>query len=184
MLETPTQVFSGEISEIFSYTFFLTEHLWWLLLNRFRRVVLYGKCSSWSSVLAWVSQGFILESLLFLIYINDLSDNLQSTAKLFVDDILLFSTVYDPNTSASQLDSDLKQSSHWAYKWKMTFHHDLPKQVIFSGKNIKISHPSLTFNFGPVARTTYQKHRGLCLDEKLVSSYHVNVKISNVNKEI
>ena len=67
--------------------------------------------------------------LLFLIYINDLSDNLQSTVRLFADDTSLFSTVYYPNIKASQLESDLKKNPHWAYKWKMTFNPDLYKQV-------------------------------------------------------
>ena len=69
--------------------------------------------------------------------INDLPDYLQSTVKLFVDDTSLFSTVYDPNISASQLESDLKKNCHWAYKWKMTFNPDPSKQaqeVLFSRK--------------------------------------------------
>ena len=112
--------------------------------------------------------------LLFLIDTNDLPDNLQSTVKLFADDTSLFSTVYDPNISANQLDSDLKKVSHWAYKWKMTFNPDLPKQaqeVTFSRKTIKISHPSFKispiFNTLPVARITCQKHLALYLDEKV-----------------
>ena len=40
------------------------------LSNRFQQVVLNGQCSSWSSVLAGVSQGSILGALLFLIYIH------------------------------------------------------------------------------------------------------------------
>ena len=58
------------------------------LSNRFQRVVLNGQCSSWSSVLAGVLQGSILGPLLFLIYIKDLLENLQSTVKLFADDTL------------------------------------------------------------------------------------------------
>ena len=69
--------------------------------------MLNGQCSSWSSVLAEVPQGSILGPLLFRIYINDLPENLQSTVKLFPDDTLLFSTVYEPTISASQLVSDL-----------------------------------------------------------------------------
>ena len=85
------------------------------LSNRFQRVVLNGQYSSWSSVLAGVLQGSILGPLLFLIYINDLPENLQSTVKLFADDTSLFSTVYGPNISASQLESDMKKISHLAY---------------------------------------------------------------------
>ena len=125
------------------------------LSNRFQRVVLNGQCSSWSSVLAGVPQGSILGPLLFLIYTNDLPENLQSTVKLFADDTSLFSTVCEPNISASQLDSDLKKISHWAYKWKMNFNPDLSKQaqVIFSRKTVKVSHPSITFNTAPLACT-------------------------------
>ena len=50
----------------------------------------------------------------------------------------------------------------------MTFNPDLSKpaqEVIFSRKTVKISHPSLTFNFVPVAHTTCQKHLGFYPDE-------------------
>ena len=39
-----------------------------------------------------------------------------------------FSTVYDTNMSADQLDKDLKKNSEWAYEWKMIFNPDLSKQ--------------------------------------------------------
>ena len=88
------------------------------LSDRLQQVVLNGQCSSWSSVLAGVLQVSILGPLIFLIYINDLSGNLQSTVKLFADDTL-FSTMYEPNISASQRESDLK----------MNFNPDLSKQA-------------------------------------------------------
>ena len=57
---------------------------------RKQRVVLSGQTSSWTSVLAGVPKGSILSPLFFLIYINDLSDDLSSNPKLFADDTSLF----------------------------------------------------------------------------------------------
>ena len=65
------------------------------LRNRKQRVVLNGQTSSWADVNAGVPQGSILGPLLFLIYINDLADGLSSNAKLFADDISLFSVVHN-----------------------------------------------------------------------------------------
>ena len=58
----------------------------------------------------WTSSRSSLGPLLFLIYINDLSDNLKSIAKLLADDTS-FSVVHDVNTSAKkELNDDLKKS--------------------------------------------------------------------------
>ena len=142
-------------------------------------MVLNGQCLNRSSELAGVPQGSILGPLLFLIYINDLPEDLESSVKLFADETTLFSTVYDPNMSADQLDKNLKKISDWAYKWKMIFNPDFSKQaeVIFSRKTNKISHPTTT-------RTSCQNHLGLYLDEKLNFSQHINIKISKANKGI
>ena len=51
--------------------------------------------SKWTSVTPGVPQGSVLGPLFFLIYINDLVDNLSSEAKSFADDSSLLSVVYD-----------------------------------------------------------------------------------------
>ena len=79
-----------------------------------QRVVLNGKASPWVSIEAGVPQCSILGPLLFLIYINDLSDDLSTTAKLFADDTSLFSVKQNPNTSASHLNNDLSKITTWA----------------------------------------------------------------------
>ena len=110
------------------------------LNNRFQRVVLNGQCSNWSSVVAGVPQDSILGPLVFLIYINDLPDGLESSVKLFADNTSLFSTVYDPNMSADQLDKDLKKISNRAYKWKMSLIQTYPsrhKKLYFPEKLTK-----------------------------------------------
>ena len=115
------------------------------LNKRKQRVVLNGQTSSWSDVLAGVPQGSILSSLLFLIYINDLSDGLQCSPKLFADDTSLFSTVYNITEATNNLNKDLAIITKWAHQWKMSFNPDISKQaheVIFSReKSSNISSP-------------------------------------------
>ena len=70
------------------------------LSDRFQRVILNGQTSSWRPVIAGVPQGSILGPLLFLVYINDLPNELKSSVKLFADDTSLFTIVKDKNESA------------------------------------------------------------------------------------
>ena len=98
------------------------------LRNRKERVLL--KVSYWSDVRAGVPKGSILDPLLFLTYIKDLSV-LSLNAKLFADD-----------TSLIPL-RDLEKINSWAFQWKMSFNPDHKKQaqeVIFSRTSRAISH--------------------------------------------
>ena len=157
------------------------------LRSRKQRVALNGQNSSWSDILAGVPQGSILGPLLFLIYINDLSDGLQCNPKLFADDTSLFSTVYNINEVTDNLNNDIVKITQWAYQWKMSFNPDISKQaheVLFSRKRSIVSHPPLTFNNIPVALTNSQKHLGMQLDSKLNFEEHLSKVESKVNKTI
>ena len=73
------------------------------LSGRFYRVILKEQTSSWRPVIAGVPQGSIVGPLLFLVYINNLPNELKSSVKLFVDDTSLFTIVKDENESANTL---------------------------------------------------------------------------------
>ena len=70
--------------------------------NRTQTVILNGQYSSWAKVQAGVPEGSIFGQLLFLIYINYLSENLASNPKLFADDTSLLSVV--KKVDASNID--------------------------------------------------------------------------------
>ena len=77
------------------------------LSRRFQRVILNGQTSSWKPDLAGVLENSILDPLLFLVYINDLPNELKSSAKILADDTFLFPIVKDKNESANILNNEL-----------------------------------------------------------------------------
>ena len=126
----------------------------------------------------------ILGPLLFLVYINDLSKNLSSTAKLFADDTSIFSVVHDISLSSLQLNDDLIKISNWTHQWKILFNPEVTKQaqeVIFSRKSQKVTHPTVYLNNSPVTWSSSQKHLGIHFDEKLNFIQHIKEKISKAN---
>ena len=60
-----------------------------------QRVVINGQTSSWKNILVGILRGSVLGPLLFLIYINDVPNGIESICKIFADDTLLFSKVKD-----------------------------------------------------------------------------------------
>ena len=60
------------------------------LTNQEQRVVLNGKNSEWKRISAGVPEGSVLGPLFFLVYINDLVENINSDVKLFAEDTSLF----------------------------------------------------------------------------------------------
>ena len=157
------------------------------LSNMNQRVLFNGEVSAWISVNAGVSQGSILEPLLFLIYINDLSNNLLSNVKLFADNTSLFSVTHDVNLPAKKLNDDLRQISNLAFQWKMSFNPDLNKQtqeVTFIRK-IKINiHPLLVFNNNVVSQVNSHKHLGIIIDFKLTFEEYLLRVFKKVNETI
>ena len=131
--------------------------------------IISGQSSSWINVNASVPQCSVLGPLLFLIYINDLPENLASVTKCFADDTSIFSTVRELTTSDMDLNQDLSTIKNLVFQWKMTFNPDPKKQateVIFSHKTKPVNHPPLYFNDSTVVTSPIQKHLGLILDKK------------------
>ena len=146
------------------------------LKSRKQRVILNGQFSSWADVDAGVHQGSILGPLLFLIYINDLTNDLLSSAKLFADDTSLFSVVFNVDATAKELNGDLAKVQDWELRWKMSFNPDISKQVqevIFSRKLKKAPHHPLMFNSNLVNKAFSQKKLCIILDESLSFEEHL-----------
>ena len=90
-----------------------------------------------------VPQGSTLWSIIFLIYINELSDNLEANVKLFADDTSMFSVVSDPINTSQKPNRYLDKVGPWANTLKMSFNQDPSKQaqevIFFTEDNQSIS---------------------------------------------
>ena len=82
--------------------------------NRRQRVVLNGPASEWTFITAGVPQSLTLGPLLFLVYINDIVNELQAHVRLFADDTSLYIVVENPNNAAITLNNDLSFISTWS----------------------------------------------------------------------
>ena len=89
----------------------------WLIYKR-QSVVVDGEVSNRKLVLSGVPQGSVLGPLLFLIYINDLDDNITSSVLKFADDTKVFRKV-NTDGDKQHLQNDLDKLVNWSEKWQM-----------------------------------------------------------------
>ena len=78
------------------------------LTHRKQRVIVDGEISNWKSVLSGVPLGSVLGPILFLIYINDLEDDISSKVLKFADDTKVFRKVTN-DTDKLSLQDDLNK---------------------------------------------------------------------------
>ena len=154
------------------------------LSDRKQRVILNGITSSWKPIKSGVPQGSIPGPLLFLIFINDLPDNIICNPKLFADDVSLNVHMYDKDVCTDNLKDDLETLDAWSARWKMSFNPDPTKpaeQVIFTNRNSTM-YDSVRYSGVELVIVEHHKHLGFILDSKLNYTEHIDAKIAKANR--
>ena len=96
-------------------------------------------------VKAGVPQGSVLDPLLFLLYINDITDNLGNLARLFADDTSLSYSGKNFDLMQIEINNDLQILDQWAKTWLVDFNPKKTKALIISN-NTNIPELNIRFN--------------------------------------
>ena len=104
-------------------------------------MVLDAKPSQEYPVNVGVNQGSILSPTLFLLYINDLPDDVICNIAIYADDTTLYSKcdqspdLWQQLELASELKSDLRDTEDWGRKWLVGFNAGKTQLVSFDQSN-------------------------------------------------
>ena len=164
----------GLISKLKSYGFdgsvllFLENYI----ANREQSVVVNNNNSSFRYTTAGVPQGSVLGPFLFLIYINDIAENLISLARLFADDTSLLYSSKRINDIEMVINADLDKIYVWSQKWIVSFNPSKTDVLVIS--NRPTSDLDLRFGNKRLNSTQCHKHLGVTFNSEGKWSDHVN----------
>ena len=159
--------------------------LWFMdyLFNRSQKVFLNETFSKQRTINAGVPQGSVLGPLLFLIYINDISDELTGLARLFADDTSLSFSLPDVRYITRVLNHDLQTLSGWAKRWLIAFNPLKTEVMLIS--NIHIDQTvELVMDNTVLKVVDTHKHLGVLLSSNNKWTSHIDSIINSASKQV
>ena len=152
------------------------------LTHRTQQVVCDGETSTSRVVLSGVPQGTVLGPLLFLLYINDLPNQLASKTRLFADDCLVYSSGSD-DKHVQVLQKDLKKLEEWQERWKMSFN---PSKCSTMRISYRKNPPTSQFIFcgQELQQVDSHPYLGVEIDNKMTWSVHIKNVINKANRTL
>ena len=116
-----------------------------------------GALSDITDVTSGVPQGSVLGPILFLLYINDKNENVQSSIRLFADDSIIYRKI-NSNIDHQILKTDLAELEKWSDKWQMQFNLSKCVHLPITNKTKPSSHQYSLFGHPLSKVATAQSH--------------------------
>lgn len=141
------------------------------LSNRSQFVVFENTPSETVPVTSGVPQGSVLGPLLFLIFINDITSNIECNIKLFADDCIIYREI-NSYTDHLMLNTSLSKITKWCSDWQMTI--NIKKSVTMTVSTKK--QPSMFtyfINDIPLSKVSQHKYLGITLTSDLRWDSHI-----------
>ena len=138
------------------------------------RTVIRGTASQNREVTSGVPQGSVLAPIMFLVYVNDLGEDLSvnSYINMFADDAKIQRRIKNIR-SCKELQEDINKIKAWSVKWKMDFNVEKCHVVRF-GESEK--RPMWEYKLGDekIPSADREKDLGVVINDKFHPDDHIN----------
>ena len=155
------------------------------LCQRLQYVVVNGESSASTCVISGVPQGSVLGPLLFLIYINGLTQiplNNGTHLLLYADDILIYRRI-QTQMDYHLLQQDVGALETWLLQNHLQMNASKCKYMTISRKRSPPSHYQLCIENQPIEKVSTFKYLGVWLSDNLSWSTHVEKSSKNALKK-
>ena len=136
------------------------------LIGRNQMVTVGDAESEWTDVTSGVPQGSVLGPILFVIYINDLPENVNSSVKMFADDTKLYRHITTED-DREELQKDLDKLQKWSETWLLRFNASKCKRMHMGHSN-----DGLNYHLGgeTIPHDSEEKDLGVIISEDCKTS--------------
>ena len=148
--------------------------LYWVksfLSNRPQHVSINGSHSDLANITSGVPHGSVLGHVLFLLYIYDITNQIQSNIILFADDSIVYREIRSPAVHHI-LQTDTQKLTDWSNKWQMNFNTSKCHLLTITHKT-KPSDFTYTIANQPISRVNSHPYLGVTIDAKLFWTKHI-----------
>ena len=150
------------------------------LSGRKQRVIVNENHSQWAVVTSGVPKGSVLGPILFLLYINSMSNGVTSKMFYFADDAKIYRAITNL-AEQEELQKDLYKLKKWSNGGDLEFNLTKCHQLTLSLRTTLSNRTYSLDGTTPLTRVNSEKDLGIIIDTKLSFHEHISKKTKTAN---
>ncbi len=157
------------------------------LSDRSQCINIEGLTSSTQNVKIGVPQGSILRPLLFILYINNIGNNLEhSSFHLYADDMVIYSSAPTLHQAVSHLQSEFDAVQHTLSDLKLVLNAEKSKLMMFTKRKSAHSNSSsiTTLQGLEIEVVSKYKYLGFLIDDSLSFGPHIQYLVRKLKSKL